>query len=108
MASLSGLDDLVQDSEQGEVRMWFPSMSIFSHSCSPNTEALARTKHGLALSATRVSRVMMMMMMMMMMIVMITEDQGWRGADSGLHESVGEWCGQETGPGEELVLRVQV
>ena len=97
VASLSGLDDLVQDSEQGEVRMWFPSMSIFSHSCSPNTEALARTKHGLALSATRVSRVMMMMMMimmmlkmMMMMIVMITEDQGWRGADSGLHESVGE------------------
>ena len=104
MASLSGLDDLVQDSEQGKVRMWFPSMSIFSHSCSPNTEALARTKHGLALSATRVSRVMMMMMMMMMMkmmmmmmmlmmmmiIVMITEDQGWRGADSGLHESVGE------------------
>ena len=71
VASLSGLDDLVQDSEQGEVRMWFPSMSIFSHSCSPNTEALARTKHGLALSATRVSRVMMMMMMMMMMMLMM-------------------------------------
>ena len=101
MASLSGLDDLVQDSEQGKVRMWFPSMSIFSHSCSPNTEALARTKHGLALSATRVSGVMMMMMMMLkmmmimliMIIVMITEDQGWRGADSGLHECVGEWSG---------------
>ena len=33
--------------------MWYPSMSIFSHSCCPNTEALARTKYGLALSTNR-------------------------------------------------------
>ena len=33
--------------------MIYPSMALFSHSCCPNTEALCRTKHGLALSSTR-------------------------------------------------------
>ena len=28
-----------EDSEQGEVRMLYPGMSVFSHSCSPNTQA---------------------------------------------------------------------
>ena len=43
------------DCAQGEARMWYPSMSVFSHSCCPNTEALCRTNYGLALSATKVS-----------------------------------------------------
>ena len=53
-ATLSGEEEVVPDSAQGEARMWYPSMSVFSHSCCPNTEALCRTNYGLALSATKV------------------------------------------------------
>ena len=42
-----------QDSEQGEVRMLYPGMSVFSHSCRPNSQSLHRADYGLALVATR-------------------------------------------------------
>ena len=44
------------DGESGEVRMIYPSMAIFSHSCSPNTQALHRPDYGLVLTATRTIR----------------------------------------------------
>ena len=46
--SSSGSDD-----EQGEVRMLYPSLSIFSHTCSPNTQAVNTADYGMALRATR-------------------------------------------------------
>ena len=36
--------------------MLYPSMAIFSHSCSPSTQALHRPDHGLTLTATRTIR----------------------------------------------------
>ena len=42
-----------EDGDCGTVRMLYPSMAIFSHSCSPNTQALHRPDYGLSLTATR-------------------------------------------------------
>ena len=52
-ARISSGESPVSDEEQGEVRMLYPSMSIFSHSCSPNTQALNTLQYGLALRATK-------------------------------------------------------
>ena len=52
-ARISSEERPVTDEEQGEVRMLYPSMSIFSHSCSPNTQAVNMVDYGLALRATR-------------------------------------------------------
>ena len=45
-----------EEGESGVVRMLYPSMAIFSHSCSPNTQALHRPDYGLTLTTTRTIR----------------------------------------------------
>ena len=45
-----------EDADCGVVRMLYPSMAIFSHSCSPTTQALHRPDYGLTLTATRTIR----------------------------------------------------
>ena len=41
---ISGDDEEVgSDGEVGEVRMLFPSLALFSHSCSPNTQVEKKT-----------------------------------------------------------------
>ena len=41
------------DGELGEARMIFPSLALFSHSCSPNTQCLHQPHYGIAISSTK-------------------------------------------------------
>ena len=46
-------EEASEDGEVGEVRMLYPSLALFSHSCAPNTQTLHQPQYGIAISSTK-------------------------------------------------------